>query len=72
MPQITNKFKLSGLFATALIASCLFISCGKEKTSDDAETTTPVDTIQTIEPMEQDSVPVIDSSASKRPEPRTT
>ncbi|MCE6991057.1 hypothetical protein LZG72_18245 [Dyadobacter sp. CY323] len=72
MPQITNKFKLSGLFATALIASCMFISCGKEKTSDEADTTAPADTTQ-VAPMEGDSVPIIvDSTASKRPEPRTT
>ncbi|WP_233875733.1 hypothetical protein [Dyadobacter sp. CY323] len=50
----------------------MFISCGKEKTSDEADTTAPADTTQ-VAPMEGDSVPIIvDSTASKRPEPRTT
>jgi hypothetical protein len=72
MPQITNKFKLSGLFATALIASCLLMSCGKEKTSDETDTTMPADTTQLVDPMEGDSVPELDTTSSKRPEPRTT
>jgi hypothetical protein len=76
MPQITNKIKLSGLFAGVLVASMLFISCGKEKQSDD---TTAVDSTgqaidETMAPdsTAADSLPVLDDSSSTRPEPRKT
>ncbi|MEO6286307.1 MAG: hypothetical protein ABIN80_26210 [Dyadobacter sp.] len=78
MPQITNKIKLSGLFAGVLVASALFISCGKDKQSDDTETTAVDSTDQVIEKkmvpdsIPGDSLPALDDSSSTRPEPRKT
>jgi hypothetical protein len=74
MPQITNKIKLSGLFAIVLVGSLMFTSCTTEKKTEETETAAPTDTVKKAEEMRTapDSLPPLDSSAKKRPEPRTT
>ena len=73
MPKSTNKSKLAGLLTVVVVASWMFVSCGSEKKTEETEATPPDSTEQMVEPKtEQDSLPPLDSSATTRPEPRST
>ncbi|TDE15575.1 hypothetical protein [Dyadobacter psychrotolerans] len=74
MEKITNKIKLSGLFAVVAVATLTFASCSSEKKAEDTETTSD-STGQIMAPdtlTPPDSLPTVDTSASTRPEPRKT
>ncbi|WAC12536.1 hypothetical protein [Dyadobacter pollutisoli] len=77
MPQKINKIKLSSLFTVVLLTSLMFVSCNKEKKSEEAEgaaadTTQVIDSKMAPDSAATDSLPALDSSASTRPEPRKT
>ena len=75
MPQITNKIKLFGSFTVVFLASMLLSACGKEKQTEGSESGAAADTTEQImdqkmspDSLPPDSLPVIDTSASTRPE----
>ena len=76
MKKITNKIKLSGLFAAVFVGTLTFASCSSEKKTEESETSPPLDSTEqmmapdTLTPP--DSLPTLDSNASTRPEPRKT
>lgn len=77
MPQNTNKIKLTSLFTVILLTSWMFVSCNKEKKTEEAagaaaDTTQVIESQMAPDSAATDSLPALDSSASTRPEPRKT
>ncbi|GGM81547.1 hypothetical protein GCM10010967_11710 [Dyadobacter beijingensis] len=74
MSQFTNKIKKCGALPAMLFAAWMLVSCGNAQKTEATEAVPATDTTeQALDTLTMpDSLPVIDSAAKIRPEPRTT